>query len=290
MGDNAEKNFDLKPVWNAILDVYQAVAKILYDEKVQFWAAYGTVLGAVRHKGFIPWDDDFDICIPNTLFLDAVAKLKANLPSYYKVISCNNEPLFNETFIKVQDCRREVVENVEKASMTTRPHGIYIDIFPIDGIPDSWFYVFWARLVSIIVFAHERRISKTKSLKKLNNLIFSLIVVVTCPLCFIFRKNADIQNYKHRFALNWAFGTTKYCGRYLGLVKKDYPWRAKTSDFSETLSAEFQGITVPIPGGFDDYLTANYGNYMKEPPQDLRCRPYHETLKTAPWKFGPTAE
>ena len=57
--------YDLRPVWKIILDIYQVFSKLCERHGLTYWVAYGSVLGAVRHKGFIPWDDDFDVLMPS---------------------------------------------------------------------------------------------------------------------------------------------------------------------------------------------------------------------------------
>ena len=144
--------YDLRPVWKALLEVYAPISAILSRNGISYWVACGTTLGAARHKGFIPWDDDFDICVPNHLMDKVKEVLERELPSYLKVVSFENTPEFEEIYLKVQDSRVDIVQNVERESGTSRPHGIYVDIFPLDGIPDSRIAHLWLKIKSISLF------------------------------------------------------------------------------------------------------------------------------------------
>ena len=93
---------------------------------------------------------------------------------------------------------------------------------------------------------------------------------------------------KKKWAQKHRFGNTLKCGRYVGGYRKNYPYEINTTCFSGTKFLDFEGIQVPVPERFEEYLTSVYGDWRKLPPMSEREMPSHEALSLAPWKFGPT--
>ena len=107
-----EKNYNLRPLWDSILDVYKEVREILLQNGLEHTVAYGTTLCAVRHRGFIPWDDDFDIQMKRAEFDKFVNLAENALPKHLKLITYKNSE-FNDIFCKVQDVRKEKIRKIK---------------------------------------------------------------------------------------------------------------------------------------------------------------------------------
>lgn len=277
--------FNLKFLWGRILDVYVEVAKVLEANKLKHWAAYGTLLGAVRHHGFIPWDDDFDICVPSDQYEIIEKVLSEQLPSYLKVVSPRNTPEFNDNYLKVQDCREDVLANTEKECGVHLPHGIYIDVFIVNAIPDTIFGNLKRYLQAFVLQCYSRVYINTypKSIK-----LYLYKVIAFFTKCCFCGSGQEVQLCKIKWGNEPRFGTTRKCGRFCGFMHPMYEWQCESRAFDETLYLPFENISVPIPKGYDSYLKANYGDYMKLPPIEKRQIPYHSVLQDAPWRLGPT--
>ncbi len=284
-----QTTFKLNFLWARIIDVYVEVAKVLEANKLKHWVAYGTLLGAVRHHGFIPWDDDFDICVPSDQYETIEKVLSTQLPPYLKVVSPRNTPEFNDNYLKVQDCREDVLADTEKECSVHLPHGIYIDVFIVNAIPDTilgrlnrWLKVFLLQCYSnVYIYTYP---------KSIKLYLYKIIAFLT-KCCF--RGIVSCQDVQLR-KIKWGgvprFGTTEMCGRFWGIVNRMYEWQCDSHVFEKTLMVQFENILVPIPEGYDGYLKANYGDYMKLPPIEERQVPYHSVLHDAPWRLGPTNE
>lgn len=285
-----QTTFKLNFLWARIIDVYVEVAKVLEANKLKHWVAYGTLLGAVRHHGFIPWDDDFDICVPSDQYEDIEKVLSAQLPPYLKVVSPRNTPEFHENFMKIQDCREDVLLETEKQCGFRLPHGIYIDIFIVNAVPctaisclTQWLKVFFLQChyIAHLQYGYPRSIK------------FYIYKIIAVLIKYWFRDVNNIQMVqlcKIRWGKVPQFGTTDKCGRFCGWVNQMYEWQCESQVFDKTLFVQFENIRVPIPEGFDCYLKANYGDYMKLPPVEERQIPYHSVLPDAPWRLGPTKD
>ena len=131
-------NYNLEPLWNEILKVYAEFARICAKHGLRHYAAYGTAIGAVRHKGFIPWDDDFDVVMPREDYEKFVAVAQTELPSWLTVLSRRLQADYYHVFNKVKVIDDSVVRKVQALSNLDLSEGIYIDIFPLDGAPNSF--------------------------------------------------------------------------------------------------------------------------------------------------------
>ena len=123
--------YDIRALQLKVLDILLAVDKVCREHHLRYYIMAGTLIGAVRHKGFIPWDDDLDIGMPRKDYEIFMEKSKDLLPDYLEAIYWKNDPDYPLSFAKIQDARTTLIE---------RKHlkykgGIYIDVFPLDGAP-----------------------------------------------------------------------------------------------------------------------------------------------------------
>lgn len=97
-----------------LLSIYQAFASVCKKHKLRHWVAFGTMLGAVRHNGFIPWDDDFDVFMLREDYEKFLTVANKELPEYFKVVTHRNCSAYPVAFGKIQESRRDVYEKNRK--------------------------------------------------------------------------------------------------------------------------------------------------------------------------------
>ena len=281
-----EDKYHLRTAWDAILEVYKPFAEICERHNLRMWVAYGTALGAVRHKGFIPWDDDFDVAMPRPDYEKFVKEFASELPTHLKLVTLSNTPEFTLPFAKIQDSRRDVVEAVEKGIGRPMPQGVYIDIFPLDG-----YDVRRAPLASrfrtlVLKFRRAWLCRKLYSPNRKNKYLFALGFLCGIFTPRIHSKLAFDAAYE-RLAKTLAFDESELCAYYEATYST--PRAFPTRCFAETVMMPFEGVQVPIPAGYDEILTREYGDYMTPPPGDHHVS-NHENSPEAAWKYGPTQE
>lgn len=124
--------YDIKSLQTRILGVLDAVDAACREHGLTYYLWAGTMLGAVRHKGFIPWDDDADIAMPREDY-DRLLAHPEWLPEPFELVCAENDSSYPLPFAKVQDASTTIIERMHLKFLG----GIYIDVFPLDGVPES---------------------------------------------------------------------------------------------------------------------------------------------------------
>lgn len=276
---------NLKPVWNATLDVYREVAKICDKHGLRYYLTDGTALGAVRHHGFIPWDDDFDMSMPREDYQKFVEIANMELPAHLKFVNWENAPEFTLLFGKVQDCREEFVKTVEAQCGYMLSSGIYIDIIPIDGYPRSKIErVFVKVAVAVLACMIRFRCMKYGDQSKKGKVVWIAGCVFSLLLPWMGGQSCKrkCEDFLRRHPYSSASYTGRASMRLTMLNRKPIPieyWGVPSR-------CDFCGIDVPVPHDVDAYLRFYYGDYMKLPPESQR-RHSHEYAYRCAWWLGP---
>ncbi len=131
--NNPGTNYDIRTLQLHLLGMLKAVAAAFERHSLRWYMADGTLIGAVRERGFIPWDDDVDLVMPRPDYERLIARSREILPEPLEFVCYENDKKYPLHFGKIQDASTTLIE---------RPHlyylgGVYLDIFPIDGAPDS---------------------------------------------------------------------------------------------------------------------------------------------------------
>lgn len=126
-------NYDIRTLQLKLLDILEVIHNMCVAHGLRYYLVDGSLIGAVRHKGFIPWDDDMDIAMPREDYEAFIKHCKEWLPAPYEFVCFENDPKYPLHFGKVQDASTTLIE---------RPHlyylgGVYVDVFPIDGAPEG---------------------------------------------------------------------------------------------------------------------------------------------------------
>ena len=248
-----------KKVWAAELQMLEKLDEICQKYSLTYFAYYGTLLGAVRHQGFIPWDDDIDVI----MFRNDYEKFQAIAPEEFK------EPYFYQNtytdrvmwpLSKIRDSRTTAAEPQFRHLGSTFHQGIFIDIFPFDSVEDGIHTQFSAmrQIQNLLWIAITEPEIIIKSLKDEQRLYLSADFLMD-----YLQKNTQ-EKFKILESLNLScFGQTQkvnyliyeICPENIGYKSVDKDW------FHDIIYLPFEHLQIPAPAEYDKILTQCYGNY-----------------------------
>lgn len=244
------------------LSILQQIDDICKSNHLNYYIAYGSLLGAVRHKGFIPWDDDIDIIMPRDdyrKFLNLVKKRQSVIDDRFYLIDLDKAGYYYP-FAKMVDNR-----TVAKMEDNLTEHGIWVDIFPIDGLPDN---NITAKLhINLCLFLRAIVISMTTDflgsdlggkmlMKKVLNRLAKVVGM------------QRVTRFEEKVMQKYSDRKTKY----VACLFSPYGQKEKVeaSVLFKTTMLSFEGIDFQAPANWDEFLSRIYGNYMELPPEEKR--------------------
>jgi lipopolysaccharide cholinephosphotransferase len=252
---------DLRKMQLIQLEMLIEVDRICKKYDIKYCIIAGTVLGAIRHKGYIPWDDDADIAMlrPEYERFCKVCEKELDDTRFF-LQTHSNTPDYRWGYGKI---RRKETEFVRKGQEHMRyPTGVFIDIFPLDNVPDNVFirriHNFACTVIRKMLWSSVGAKSDKKLLMRLFYSCLSLI-----PRDFIFSLYNGlmyVSNKKYTRLVRILTFPTPNNG-YFGYYRK---WYVELED------VEFEGHLFPGPKSYDEYLTFKYGDYNTLPPLNQR--------------------
>ena len=247
------------------LDLLQKTADYCEANGIRYFLCGGTLLGAIRHKGYIPWDDDIDIAMPRPDY-ERFCKTFNQPDSVYKVKSLLTHPDYACAFAKVYDDRTMLKELHYKGVH----FGVYIDVLPVDGVKDS-------AQIKKIMFLHK--VLNTKRANYYKRTLSKMIINTLGKILLLPFSARQIATWMDNEARRYAFGSLPSAGLIanpLGVGEQ-----VDKHVFDSDVYMVFEGRQYRAPVGYDAYLRSIYGDYMQLPPVEHRVT--HHTFD-AWWK------
>lgn len=257
------KKINLETLKKLQLDILEFVDKFCREKNINYWLNCGTLLGAIRHKGYIPWDDDVDLGMLRDDY-DKFRKEFNESSDRYKFVCIENSPNFYVPFGKVCDTKTVLYEPDEKGFKSS----VCIDVFVYDNAPDD-------DLALNKMFDKRDRLRRAYYLQNgQNSNNGSGFKKIAKKMRYFFYKHFFSKRFLQKLIINskkYSNKETSRVGNFTGYDRMSCDKKV----FSSFIDVEFEGRYFKAPVGYDEWLKSYYGDYMKLPPEEKRVSHHH---------------
>lgn len=258
---------------NAVyLDLLTEFGRLCKENGLTWWLFFGGLIGAVRHGGFIPWDDDIDILMPRADFdrLRTMTNGEFGASEPYFLQNVKTEPACVNALIRFRrsntaDIRPENLADIRRHSNRIRYNqGMSLAIFPLDSVPKSELLRRFQKASVYLLWGIFYRANHPDERRPLQHTL--------CRLAYVVIGGGTIMKLTNRLYHLPCKMRPDEVQNYDGLYSSCHRW--PKHDFDETVMLSFEHLELPAPIGYDDLLTLIYGDYMQFPPEDQRVAPH----------------
>lgn len=270
----------LRRIHQVELEILKDFMKICEEHDLTYFGIAGTGIGALRHKGFIPWDDDIDVALPREDFEKLLVYVEQEMGDKYLIMNTEHYPdyplMTTRMTLRGTRFKEEALKNVKA------PMGIFLDLYPYDQVSDdpreakkqAWDAWFWSKLLILrsIPFPMLGFSGwKAKVVHAVCGLVHFFLTLFRVPRLWIYRKAYEAETrfngYETTEKLNFLCDTSPYMNTYY--VKDIYPLQ----------KLPYEDVMLNFPHNLHDNLTGMYGDYMQLPPEEKRKNHYPYELK-----------
>ena len=255
MKKEAKKQISLEEKKSVQLEMLKEIDAFCRENNIRYSLAFGTLLGAIRHKGFIPWDDDVDIMMP---LPDMLRFKKMFCSKTIKYCDVDTEKYYEFGFSRLAN-----IDTYNQTGIIAKSYGVCIDLYPIVAIPkeikerDSFFQK------ATVLFEHRIRLMKWKKQ------LVRYFPVKTIPG---FKK--AMKDYRDYMLNTYDYGSTGEFYIVAGRLSIRNRTMYDFDLFEDMMEVDFEGSKFWSISKYDFFLTLMYGDYMTPPPENQR-HPYH---------------
>ena len=253
-----------------ILYVLQEVTRVLEELNIPYFMQGGTMLGAIRHGGFIPWDDDVDLGIPRAEYDRMLKEVAAHLPENLELRTYDDETDHHYYFARIVDKRYQIRR---MGSIEERLENIWVDLFPLDGMPNGFVSCQWHKmrlLVTRLKFhlsCFEKVNIKRPGRPLVERIIIRFAMITHVGSWWNTRKQLDKLD---RLLKKYPPEKSDYLVNFTGQTSFKFNEMFKKEIYGQGKTYPFENMTLIGPEQYDPYLKSLYGDYMTPPKESDR--------------------
>ncbi len=257
---NNSNSVGLEEMQGRLYSMLEELDKFCRYNEISYCLICGSALGAYRHHGFIPWDDDLDIAMDIEDFNKFCGLLRKKPINNLHLQSHDTDPGYLNRYIKVRDAKSSISELGVK--IRYKENGCFIDVFPMEYVC-PWMIKVYHYLHKPLFAAADFSISNNFIVKYINSAYFEIL----CGLVYVFRKLSRISRNN---CYSYSYG----CNVYADKRKYKKEW------FKNAQYIKFGNKEYPVPQAIEDYLTIQYGtSFMSLPPENERINNHMGSIK-----------
>lgn len=264
------KSENLSDTQKYILLVLDVVLKATEKMNVKCYMQGGTMLGAIRHSGFIPWDDDADLGIKRKEYEYFLDHVKEYLPEHLELRTYMDESDHHYYFARIID-NRYMIKRMGSAEV--RYENVWVDIFPLDGMPNDFILrkVHQFRLSMARLMYHLSCIKKVNKKRPGRPVLEKIIISIALriPVDRILNTKKSLDNID-KLLKKYPLENSKYIINFMGQTSFQFTEMLEKSVYGKDTWYEFEDIKLLGPEKYDEYLTSLYGDYMIIPEEAQR--------------------
>ena len=251
------------------LNLLKKVIEICEKYNLIYYIIGGSLIGVLRHKGFIPWDDDIDIGMPRKDYEIFLQVCNKEFSAEYGILNQEYDPTWNFNFVQVIDFRTKIEIHMTEIPRTCN---LWVDLFPIDGLPSNkikreihfkhiLYYRYLIQMANIKTQVDTHKVGRPLYEK----IILYFLKILNLKGIIDVEKSLKKMN---KLLKKYDFDTSEYAGNLLGkyrekeIVPKDY--------FGQPTQLPFEDILVNVPAKYHELQINLYGNYMQMPSEEYR--------------------
>ena len=253
-----------------ILHVLREVVRVLDELNIPYYMQGGTMLGAIRHGGFIPWDDDVDLGIPRADYDRLLKEVAAHLPENLELRTYDDETDHHYYFARIVDTRYQIRR---MGSLEERLENIWVDLFPLDGMPNGCaarqlhkFRLLMTRL-KFHLSCFEKVNIKRPGRPLVERIIIKIAVLTRVGKWFNTRKQLDKMD---RLLKKYPVEESDYLVNFTGQTSYKFNEMFKKEVYGNGKLYQFESFSLMGPEQYDAYLKSLYGDYMTPPREEDR--------------------